>query len=51
MPQSYILYELHKKMTEAMTGASFDTRNLADGTVRTQIYSYNVGSKYPANTQ
>lgn len=51
MPQSYILYELHKKMTEAMTGASFDTRNLADGTVRTQIYSYNVGSKYPGNTQ
>lgn len=51
MPQSYILYELHKKMTEAMTGASFDTRNLADGIVRTQIYSYNVGSKYPGNTQ
>ena len=51
MPQSYILYELHKKMTEAMTGTSFDTRNLADGTVRTQIYSYNVGSKYPGNTK
>lgn len=38
-------------MKEAISSASFKTRNLSKGTVRTQIYSYNVGSKYPGNTE
>jgi hypothetical protein len=39
-------------MLEVREGAIlFDKRNLSDGTVRTQIYGYNVGSKYPGNTK
>ena len=52
IPQSYILEELYKRMAEVWNGANiFNKRNLSEGTVRTQIYSYNVGSKYPGNTQ
>ena len=52
IPQSYILEELYKRMQEVRNGAIlFDKRNLSEGTVRTQIYGYNVGSKYPGNTK
>jgi hypothetical protein len=50
-PQSYILFELHKHLSEAIKNATFNQRNLSKSTVRTQIYSYNVGSKYPGNTK
>ena len=50
-PQSYILTELYNHMREAISSASFKKRNLSKGTVRTQIYGYNVGSKYPGNTE
>ena len=50
-PQSYILFELHKHLSEAIKNATFSQRNLSKSTVRTQIYSYNVGSKYPGNTK
>ena len=51
IPQSYILEELYKHMQEIKTNGNFYKRNLSESTVRTQIYGYNVGSKYPGNTE
>ena len=51
IPQSYILEELYNHMQEVKTNGNFYKRNLAESTVRAQIYGYNVGSKYPGNTE
>ena len=51
IPQSYILEELYKHMQEIKANGNFYKRNLSESTVRTQIYGYNVGSKYPGNTE
>lgn len=51
IPQSYILEELYKHMQEIKANGNFYKRNLSESTVRTQIYGYNVGSKYPGNTK
>lgn len=51
IPQSYVLLTLYEHMNEAIKNMSFNKRNLSEGTVRAQIYSYNVGSKYPGNTE
>lgn len=38
-------------MQEIKANGNFYKRNLSESTVRTQIYGYNVGSKYPGNTK